>query len=73
MPTTNDSNCFLLALAAMAVATSASAANLTSLSSGAALYNGGAINTGNASHPTAPTPIPAQVLAIMRGWTPAAR
>lgn len=40
------------------------AANLTDRLPGTAQYNGGAINTGNATHPTAPTPIPAQDLAL---------
>src|SRR6266705_2356927 len=54
----------LLTLAAFTVtASTVVAANLSNLSAGTAQYNGGATNTGNSAHPTAPTPIPAQTLA----------
>jgi len=49
--------------AVTAAASTAAAANLSDLSAGTAQYDGGAINTGNASHATAPTPIPSQTLS----------
>jgi len=53
----------ILAITSLA-ASSAFGVNLTDLSAGTAQYDGGAINTGNASHPTVPTPIPVQNLAL---------
>jgi hypothetical protein len=59
----NPSKGSIIAFASIAMTTSSVlAANLTDLSSGTAQYNGGAINTGNATA-TVPTPIPTQTLA----------
>lgn len=57
-------NQLLLISGVVAVPAAIQAANLSDLLPESAVYNGGAINTGNAGHPTAPTPLPVQDLNL---------